>query len=197
MRLGTMAAIMFAMAVGSAEAQQAYPMRCRGGGDMSIEFIVAQGHLNLIPNLNASRCRRNASLELQCDSEPYNVVMGSRLMLTFSPAGVGANAANPLPGQCAWLDRPVGSDRRFEMHMDLRVPGSSVVRTPRFVGDGRGNFRFDGLNGVSRANDATLAQVKTITDALEAEDYFTVYAYADGAGPLYITAVSLDEAGPQ
>ncbi|MDX2275414.1 MAG: hypothetical protein NW206_08170 [Hyphomonadaceae bacterium] len=148
---------------------------------MTVEFFISQGHAYLSGRVGPAM--------------PYNLIGDSRLKLTFSPAPNGASTANPPPGECAWLDRPVAGGGRFEMFMQLRVPDSYVLRTARFVGDGCGNFRFDGLNTDNNASDATFAQVRTIIDALEAEDLFTVYAY--GAGDtLYITAVSLDDAGP-
>ncbi len=68
------------MAAASSPAQQAYPLVCRGGGDMRLE-ILYQAY------------------------EPAISGRFSGILIRFRGADAGAATRQPLRGECAWLDR--------------------------------------------------------------------------------------------
>lgn len=198
-----LAALLLALSItaGAASAQQAYPMRCRGGGAMTVSFKSLPAVTSVI--LDSSKCRVRFGAPIECEKTPMSGLAQSSMDVTFFDAGVAANSANPGSGQCAWLDRPVGRSGQLTMMFALRPKEGIGYQTPIFVSGADGAFRFNGLipGGipVGSSNDPTLLQVKTVLAAMQTGGLFTVYAHAmpHRDDMLVVTAVSLADAGPQ
>ncbi len=143
------------------------------------------------------QCHYVLAQPMQCELTPTTWTNGSLMTIEFSHAPTAANTANPGPGQCAWLDRPLLQGEGSSMTMELKGTAPNSYLIPRFRARGSANFRFEGMNGAGGrdANNPTLVQFNTILAAMDTGGLFTIYAFNAGYG-LRVSAVSLDANGP-
>lgn len=77
--------------------QQAYPCVCRGGGTMSLDFMISTYHQDVQPSQKTS--------------------------VMFQKAFKSASRSLPAPGECAWMDRPISDNEPYFMQQDDRGKG--------------------------------------------------------------------------
>jgi hypothetical protein len=143
------------------------------------------------------QCHFVVAQPMQCELTPTTWTDSSLMTIQFARAASAANTANPEPGQCAWLDRPLLQGEGSSLTMELKGSARDSYLVPRFRAQGGANFRFEGMSGAggSDATNPTLMQFNVILAAMDTGGLFTVYAFNAGYG-LRISAVSLDANGP-
>lgn len=131
-------------------AQTAYPMICRGGGNMTMNVIV--GPVG-VPDYSANRV--------------YNIIR-----LGFERAPARYNASNPgslQPGQCTWRDRPLYNSEPTQINFYTQVP--------IYVGfKARGRHPLD-IRTSSFRTDAQALQTGRFLRMMHTTEIFTIMAW--------------------
>ncbi|KAF0176932.1 MAG: hypothetical protein IV086_18995 [Hyphomonadaceae bacterium] len=175
-------------------AQQAYPLACRGGGDMRITISPRTAYGGLVRS--PADCERRAGAPLDCRLTRMTWLEATDVTIHFAHAPQAGAVASPGPGQCAWLDRPMHANEASILAFELPGQSPNQELAPVFTARGNANFRLERLNGATRDNDPWVLQLNTILDAMDRGERFTVYAHSLDSGTLRLTAVSLNADGP-
>lgn len=129
-----------------------YPVACRGGGQMYVEFRP------LVRPNPRSRGRPVEGLRM------YGTVVD----IPLRRANYGANQRPPMPGECAWLDRPIRASEPQKLYIlveDAWITGVEI-QGPRGV-------RIKGV----WPQESPLNYLLT---SIQRGEVFYVHGYADG-----------------